>query len=364
MGSLSPMRVQRVLLAALTLGAVAFAAVPTSPASATTVGTGPQPAFLTGTGNGTAPHVQIYTANGGAISGFFAHANNTGARVAAGDLDGDLEPELITAEGPGAPSHVVVRKMNGTVVGSFSPYGGFPGGVNVAAGDVDGDTKAELITAADSGGGPHVIVWDMDTPGNFVQRYGWFAYDAGFKGGVRIAVADVTGSTKADVVTAPGAGGGPHVRVWDLGSGAAVEHAGWFAYGPSFTGGVSVSAGELDGTRAVVTGAGPGGGPHVRVFSTSGSVKKEFYAYAANFTGGVNVMLSTAQGGDLGHIVTAPASWGGPHIRALTSSGGLLFEFMAYGGHPINGVTLGAVPQLGVQNNTNQSGGSNSSFGG
>ena len=48
--------------------------------------------------------------------------------------------------------------------------------------------------------------------------------------------------------------------------------ASYFAYDPAFTGGVFVSAGadmNFDGLADVVTGAGAGGGPHVKVFDTA-----------------------------------------------------------------------------------------------
>lgn len=356
------MRRSSLVLAAVFLAGAAVSALPVTPAGALT-----QPIradFVTGTGDGTAPHVVIYGASGQALNGFLAFSGmgNTGARVASGDVDGDLQAEIVVATGRGVASRVEVREMDGTLRGSFAPYGAFPGGVNIGVGDVDGDTIDEIITAAGPGGGPHVIVWDW-TNGVATAKYGWMAYSEGFTGGVNISVHDVVNSTKADVVTGPGAGGGPHVRVWDLGSGSAVEDAGWMAYAPNFTGGVKVGAGEIDGMRAVVTGPGAGGGPHVRHFSTHGALKHEFFAYAANYTGGVNVILSTAQGGSLGHIITAPATWGGPHVRGFTSSGSELFGFMAYNGNPINGVTLARIPQLGSQNNTNQNNGSNSSVG-
>ncbi|MEY2472150.1 MAG: hypothetical protein QOK28_1479 [Actinomycetota bacterium] len=366
------MRRLPVFLAALTLGAVALATAPTSPAGAQTA----RPEFITGTGDHTAADVETYDATGHRLSGFYAFSGTPGARVASGDVDGDLQPDIVVGTGQGVASQVSVFGLDGTWKFSFSPYGGFPGGVNVGVGDVDGDNVDEIVTAADAGGGPHVIVWDWvakgappapdsgaAADGSVQAKYGWYAYDANFHGGVNISVADVVGSARADVVTAPGAGGGPHVRIWDLGSGAPVENAGWMAYAPSFTGGVRVSAGEIDGARAVVTGPGAGGGPHVRLFNTSGGVTHEFMAYDTAYHGGVNVLLSTAQGGDLGHVITAPASWGGPHVRAFTSSGQVLWEFMAYGGHPINGVTLARVPQNGTSNNTNQNGSTSSSGG-
>jgi hypothetical protein len=349
-----------VFLAALTLGAAALAAAPTTSAGAAT----PRPEFITGTGDHTAADVEIYDATGNRLNGFYAFAGATGARVAAGDVDNDLQPDIVVGTGAGVASQVSVFGMDGTFKGSFSPYGGFPGGVNVGVGDVDGDTIDEIVTAADAGGGPHVIVWDWNNNTHTATaKYGWYAYDANFHGGVNISVFDVVNSTKADVVTGPGAGGGPDVRVWDLGSGTPTIDGEWMAYAPSFTGGVHVSGGEIDGARAVLTGPGAGGGPHVRLFTTHGALQHEFMAYDTAYTGGVNVQLSTAQGGDLGHIITAPASWGGPHVRAFTSSGSVLWEFMAYGGHPINGVTLARVPQFGSSNNVNQNG-SNSSVGG
>ena len=349
-----------VFLAALTLGAMALAAAPTSPAGAQTA----RPDFITGTGDRTAADVELYDAGGNRLNGFYAFSGNTGARVASGDVDGDLQPDVITGTGAGVASQVNVFASNGAFKGAFSPYGSFPGGVNVAAGDVDGDSVDEIITAADAGGGPHVVIWEWNNAAHTAtMKYGWFAYAPSFRGGVSVSVAQLVGSGRADIVTAPGPGGGPHVIVWDFGTDAAVASAQWMAYDPSFSGGVRVSGGSIDGAPAVLTGAGPGGGPHVRLFSASGALKREFMAYDPNYHGGVNVLLSSAQGGDFGHIITAPATWGGPHIKAFNSSGGVLFQFMAYGGNQINGVTLARVSQNGSSSNTNQNGSSSSSGG-
>src|SRR5262249_21225703 len=83
------------------------------------------------------------------------------------------------------------------------------------------------------------------------------AYDPPFTGGVHAALADLTGDRDPDAVTAPGPGGGPLVKVFDARTGAVT--AAFYAYDPAFAGGVFVAAGTQEG---IVTGAGPGGGPH------------------------------------------------------------------------------------------------------
>ena len=138
-------------------------------------------------------------------------------------------------------------------------------------------------------------------------RFQMFAYAASFTGGVRVATGDVNGDGVQDVITAPGAGGGPHMRVFDGKNGQVISE--FFAYSASFTGGVFVAAGDIngDGTAEIITGPGAGGGPHVRVFSLSGTVVREFFAYSASFTGGVTVAAGDVNGDGKADIVTGPA---------------------------------------------------------
>jgi hypothetical protein len=82
---------------------------------------------------------------------------------------------------------------------------------------------------------------------------------------------DVTGDAAAEIITGAGAGGGPHVRGF-TGDGTDAG-IGFFAYSSAFTGGVRVAVGNLNGagTAEIVTAAGPGGGPHVVGFAATGA---------------------------------------------------------------------------------------------
>jgi hypothetical protein len=184
----------------------------------------------------------------------------------------------------------VFSGKDGSLLQSFFAYApGFAGGVRVAAGDVTGDRKADVVTGAGPGGGPQVNVFDGANPGRVLQSF--MAYAPSFAGGVYVAAGDVSGDGKADIVTGAGAGGGPQVNVFNGANRAVI--ASFFAYAPSFTGGVRVGVVldvSGDGLPDVLTAAGPGGGPHTRVFSgTSAAAVEGFFAYDPAFLGGVFV---------------------------------------------------------------------------
>jgi hypothetical protein len=233
---------------------------------------------------------------------------------------------LITGRGPGGSPDVTVWSLQGDsliAVARFAAYDpAFPGGVSVAVGDVTGDGVSELITGAGPGGGSHVRVWSV-AGGSVSELVGFFAYDPAFLGGVSVAVGDVTGDGVGELITGAGPDGGPHVRVFSLAGGSLSELGGFSAYDPAFPGGVSVAVGDVtgDGVGELITGAGPSGGPHVRVFSLAGSDLVEvagFYAYDPAFPGGVSVAAGDVTGDGIAELITGAGPGGGPHVRVLS----------------------------------------------
>jgi hypothetical protein len=186
--------------------------------------------------------------------------------VAVGDVNGDGVTDLIASAGAGGgPRVVVIDGATREKLADFFAYGaGLRGGVWIATGDVDGDGTAELITGAGPGGGPHVKVWDAATG---TERFSFFAYDGGFLGGVHVAAADLDGDGRADIITSPGIGGGPHIRVFNGLDGAG--RGSFLAFDPSFTGGVLLAAGDFDGDGIADLAVAPEsqGAPRVQIFA-------------------------------------------------------------------------------------------------
>lgn len=111
-----------------------------------------------------------------------------------------------------------------------------------------------------------VRVWDRDF--NLLRTIVPFP---DWKGGVYVACGDLGGLPGDEIVTAPGRGGSPHVRVFD-GGGKAIRQ--WNAHRSTWSGGIFVASGDAcpETGDEVVTGPDRPGSPHIRVFHADGSI--------------------------------------------------------------------------------------------
>lgn len=131
-----------------------------------------------------------------------------------------------------------------------------------------------LVIAEGAGSSP--IVKRVDENGTELNAF--FAYDPKFRGGVRVAVGDVNGDGYEEIITAPGAGGGPHVRIFDV-QGKLLHQ--FFAFDPSDRKGLFVSTGDVnhDGIDEILVSQGQGGSGQVRMFTKRGDMIGSFYPF-------------------------------------------------------------------------------------
>ena len=186
-------------------------------------------------------------------------------------------PNKIEVVGTDAGTRARVRAIDpstGFLIGSFGVFGArFKGGARVATGDVNGDGVSDVIVGAGTGNQPSILVVD-GTKLDFVLASGqidasallasFLAYDSDSANGVFVAAGDVNGDGLADIIAGPGSADRKDdddelpIKVYN---GAKLNQIGgrlstFLAYPPSYTGGVTVAAGDVngDGRADVITG--------------------------------------------------------------------------------------------------------------
>jgi hypothetical protein len=258
-------------------------------------------------------------------------------RAVTADVNRDGVPDIIAVTGPGGGSRIrVIDGKDGTdllpIVSVFEPS--YTGGLFVAAADLTGDGHAEIIVSPDRGGGGRVTV--LKVAGGSAQILANFfgIEDVAFRGGARVAAADVNGDGIPDIVVGAGYGGGPRVAIFD---GATLTTTprklvpDFFAFdGPdalNLRNGVFPAAGDLDGDGKadLVFGGGPGGGPRVFVLSgalvmTSVDWAKQrplanFFAFDAFERGGVRPFVKDVTRNGQPDLVVGSGEGMSPRIK-------------------------------------------------
>jgi hypothetical protein len=165
------------------------------------------------------------------------------ATVAIGDLNGDTNPDLAVTNSFASSVTVLLGDGNGgftEAAGSPFPTDEFP--VGLAIGDLDGDTDLDLVTANNNTSGTDVTVLLNDGSGGFTPAPG-SPFSAG-SGPLAVAIGDLDGDTNPDLAIANYFSDDVTVLLGD-GSGGFTE-----ATGSPFSAGVnplSVAIGDLDG---------------------------------------------------------------------------------------------------------------------
>jgi hypothetical protein len=174
--------------------------------------------LITAPGADTAPVVRVARVTGGTtqtfatFNAFDAPGWRGGVRVASGDIDGDGYADVVITTGSQVAAVSIISGKSlasGTrtrLVGDFFPYGVLPVGINAAVGDLDGDGKADLALGLEKGGLPFVAVLSGAalSRGDTRGVLGAFLALPPDTAGVKVAVRDLDGDGKAELVAAGG----------------------------------------------------------------------------------------------------------------------------------------------------------------
>ncbi|MFO0935369.1 MAG: FG-GAP-like repeat-containing protein [Gemmataceae bacterium] len=207
---------------------------------------------------------------------------------------------------------------------SVTPFSGFTGAVRTASGDFNDDGFADLVVATGPGSASAVKILDGQDQNKVLFEVAPF--EASFTGGVFVAVGDLNGDGTADLVITPDEGGGPRCRLF---SGKTfTQIADFFGIDdPNFRGGARAALSDLngDGRADLLVAAGFGGGPRLALYdaaklTTNGGPKitGDFFVFEQSLRNGVFIAAGDINGDGYSDVVVGGGPGGGPRVFALS----------------------------------------------
>ncbi|MCX6740941.1 MAG: FG-GAP-like repeat-containing protein, partial [Candidatus Parcubacteria bacterium] len=296
--------------------------------------------IITAAGPGGGPHVRIMKSNGLAAGGFMAYESNFsgGVRAATGDTDGDGQEEIITVPMSNHNSLVKIFDLAGNLKGQFTALKNYRRGLNVASCDLNGDGAAEIIVATNGVHDPMVYVFTSD--GHLKNSF--LAYSKSFQGEVKLACGDLNSDGNNEIVVGPGAGGGPHVRIFSAKGDLLAQ---WYAFLDKFKGGVNLAVGDVngDGKPEIVVGIASGASPYLRVFDYFGFLQTQFLAYDHNYFNGVTLAVGDLNDDGSDEIITGVGRGLSPQVNIFDYLGINQGSFLAYDRKFLGGANVAVI---------------------
>ena len=261
-----------------------------------------------------------------------------GVNVATGDFNSDGNDEIVTAPIKDLESDIKIFSADGKMINHFLAYPyNFKGGVNLVVADINNDNRVEIITAPASGYEPLVKIFNSD--GKLL--YSFLAYPSSFKGGVSLAIGDVRDDSNNEIITVPGKGGIPQVKIFSS-KGKLLNH---FLLGQKNENyGYKIALGDLDGNprrrQKELIISRQNGLSIVKTFDFRGNFRKQWMAYSSAYNGSVNLASGDLNRDGFTDIITVPGPQGAPHVRVFDYQGEINFSFYAFDPTATNGLTV------------------------
>ena len=216
-----------------------------------------------------------------------AHPTNN----AASDTNAFVPKAIVLTDDAGWTSTSTVRVVSPTTGAVLSQFDaiqqGYRGGMHAAMGDLEGNGNTLIVTAPGRGAIGQIRVFTL--AGIELPEYRTLPFGAQWRGGVNLAVGDVDGDGRDDLIASRAIGNG-EVKIFRSVAGADpildAAYRSFVPFGQTFVGGASVAAADMgtfasgnsidtatpDGKVEVVVGRGLTAAPLVRVYDVSPAV--------------------------------------------------------------------------------------------
>ncbi|EKD32789.1 MAG: hypothetical protein ACD_76C00147G0006 [uncultured bacterium] len=188
--------------------------------------------------------VEIWNLDGTRRAAFEVPMKNDGGGgvIEVADLGTDGVPEIIIGNGLGNEPRVTMYRLDGSIIGSFLAYAPSADmGVTVTSCDINSDGKKEIITGTQLNGGPHVRVFNSTGES---MNLDFFAYEIWQRSGVSVKCADIDSDGQQELITAPGQGSSPLVKILNLTNGQWIEQTRFYAFSETDLSGVTISVAD------------------------------------------------------------------------------------------------------------------------
>lgn len=231
-------------------------------------------------------------------NGFFAYQANLagGDQVILTDIDNDKRLEQIINR-----RNEVMVTRRGQIIYKWQPFGRLYLERPSLAIYRPTNKQSEIIIGAGKNTKPVVRFYNYQ--GRLLKPE-WLVFDDKFRGGVNVSAGRLNSQEMAIAVT-PQGGMQPLIKLYSP-DGRLLTPA-WLAFDKNFRGGVSVAIGDIsgDGQAEIVAVASSGGGPQVRIFNRYGKLLGQFQAFGEEVKSGYQVMINDLDGDGRGEILVS-----------------------------------------------------------
>jgi subtilisin family serine protease len=254
-------------------------------------------------------------------------------KISSGDLNDDNKNEIVISKTNWLGTEISIYDENLNLINSF--HVDFNAPIDLEVGDIYNNKREKIIIGSPVNTEPRVYIYD--SKGKLLNNF--LAYDEKFRGGVSVAIGDVDGDYRNEIITAPASSGGPHIRIFDKNGGLKGQ---FFAGNKNFRGGLNIKAGNLNKNKGAEILIAPkdGSSPYVLIYDLNGNLISNFMAYNENFKKEVSIEIADINSDYQNEIITSAGAGGGPHVRIFDLRGNLIKQFFAYNQYDLNGVYI------------------------